>query len=535
MVVAANPLAAEAGLQILRRGGNAVDATIAVQMVLNLVEPQSSGIGGGAFLVYWDAKLGKLETIDGRETAPAAANPDRFLLPNGKPRAFDDAVASYLSVGVPGDLRALELEHRRHGKLAWSILFEPAIALAQGGFAVSPRLADELKQQGPAGFSSEALSYFFDAVGQPRPAGYVLKNPALAETFKALAANGPGTFYSGSTAREILDKLGKTQLGPGDMTAADLASYAAKEREPICVSYRGFKVCGMGPPSSGGMTVGMVLRMVESRDLGTSPLGVDAVSAIAEAEKLAYADRDQYMADPDFVPEPKGLLDDAYLTARGRLIDPGHPLMKADPGVPPMKTGSLLGRDATVELPGTSQISIVDDEGNAVSMTTSIETAFGSRIMAGGFLLNNQLTDFSFLPTDDKGWPIANRVEGGKRPRSSMAPMMIFDPTGRLRAVLGSPGGSRIILYDVKAIICLVNWACDAEQAADLPGFGSRNGAFEVEAGTAVAARLTKDISNRGEKVTAVDMNSGLNIIIRSDGRLEGASDARREGVALGD
>jgi len=549
MVVAANPYAAEAGRDILRAGGSAVDAAIAMQMVLNLVEPQSSGIGGGAFIVTYNAKTKSIETVDGRETAPAAAKPDRFLLADGKPRPFDEAVNSGLSVGVPGALAALALAHERGGKLPWKRLFEPAIALCDNGFTVSPRLAALLTDQGPDGFNDEAKSYFFDAEGHPRKAGETLKNPQLAATLRAIAEGGVRAFYTGALAARMLDGLAHAPRIASDMTASDLGDYLAKLRDPVCAPYRSFKVCGMGPPSSGAITVGMTLGMLEGFDLGLAstpvpghpdallqaPAAPRPAELIGEAEKLAYADRDQYIADPDFVPQPKGLTDTAYVATRARLIDAAHPMVHAAPGVPPMRAGWLYGRDATVEHSGTSQVSIVDDDGNALSMTTTIETAFGSRLMVGGFLLNNQLTDFSFLPTDDKGLPIANRVEGGKRPRSSMAPTIILRSDGTLSAVLGAPGGSRIILFDVKAIVCLIDWHCDAEEAADLPSFGSRNGPFEVEAGTSAETGLGPALAALGETVKAADMNTGVHIIVNHDGALEGGADRRREGVALGD
>jgi len=555
MVVAANPYAAEAGRSILRQGGSAMDAAIATQAVLNLVEPQSSGIGGGAFILTYDARTKQVGSIDGRETAPLAAKPDRFLTPDGKERPFDEAVNSGLSTGVPGVVSALALGHRTHGKLPWAKLFEPAIALAESGFTISTRLATLIEAQGPDGFNPEAKALYFDVAGKPRQAGETLKNPAFAATLRALAAGGADAFYKGEIAKQMLVALAGAPHVPGDMTAADLSGYSAKERDPVCVPFRGYKVCGMGPPSSGGTTVGMVLGMLSGAPklIGDPPpaprIGLSGLAGllenpgdsvwraieIAEAEKLAYADRDQYIADPDFVPQPSTLTDTGYLVARAKLIDVHHPMAKALPGTPPLKTGWLYGTDATNEHAGTSHISIVDDDGNAVSMTTSIETVFGSRLMAGGFLLNNQLTDFSFKPTDDKGWPIANRVEPGKRPRSSMAPTIILNPDGSLYAVLGAPGGSRIILYDIKSIVCLIEWACNAEEAADLPSFGSRNGPFEVEQGTTAETVLGPLAAALGETVKAVDMNTGVHITVRRDGHLEGGADHRREGVALGD
>ena len=540
MVVAANPYAAAAGLDILRAGGAAVDATIAVQMVLGLVEPQSSGLGGGAFLVHWDAKSRALTAIDGRETAPRAAKPDRFLLPSGQPRAFDEVTASPLSVGVPGVVRALGLAHQRHGKLPWARLFESAIALAENGFTVSPRLSALLAAQGAKSFNDAARKLYFDDAGQARPAGSVLTNPALAATLRTLAAQGAQAFYEGALPAAIIATLSN------DMTLEDFTQYAAKDRDPVCPPFRGYKLCSIGPPSSGGITVGMALGLLEAKLEPTpnpaKPAGTNAVlqneigeiRLLIEAEKLAFADRDRYIADPDFVAQAN-LLDPAYLAERARLIDPAHPMKKALPGTPPLKSGSRFGVDATVEQPGTSHISILDDDGNAVSMTTTIQTAFGSGIMAGGFLLNSELTDFSFKPTDEAGVAIANRIEGGKRPRSSMAPTIILDRKGDLFAVLGSPGGSSIILYNVKAIVCLIDWACSVEQAASLPTFGSRNGPVEVEAGTAAQTGLGIALTASGSTVTSVDMTSGLGIIERLGGQIEGAADPRREGAALGD
>ena len=559
MIVSANPLASDAGREILRAGGSAVDAAIAVQMVLTLVEPQSSGLGGGAFLVHWNAKNEAIESIDGRETAPLAARPDRFLLPNGEPRPFDDLASSPLSVGVPGVLRALELAHRKHGKLPWARLFEPAIALAENGFAVSPRLSALLIAQGASFFNPAARALYFDDGQVARPAGYQLKNPALAATLRTIAGQGADAFYLGSLANAILwtlqDKAGPDKIGaPVDMTLADLAGYQAKIRDPLCPHFRGFKVCSVGAPSSGGITMGMVLGMFDNAHApvaatssgaaaaaqSTEPLPVlrdhlSDIALLAEAEKLAYADRDQFIADPDFVAQTANLLDPTYLAERAKLIDPAHPIAKARPGSPPYKASSLFGLDATVEQSGTSHISIVDDDGNALAMTTSVQTAFGSGLMVGGFLLNCELTDFSFKFADANANPIANRIEGGKRPRSSMAPTIILDPAGQLFAVLGSPGGSNIILYNLKAIVCLIEWHCSVELSASLPNFGSRNGPFEVERGTLAQSGLGAAFTASGSTVTPIEMTSGLAIIERRDGHFEGSADPRREGTALGD
>ena len=415
MVIAANPLAAEAGLAILRKGGSAIDAGIATQMVLNLVEPQSSGIGGGAFILYWDAATKTLASFDGRETAPASATPELFLDAEGTPLPRDAAMASGLSVGAPGVLAALKLAHDKYGKLPWAELFQPAIALAREGFPISPRLAKLLADTGPQSFAPEAQAYFFDAQGRPRPEGYKLKNPALADTLEMIAREGPTPFYQGDIARDIAKAVQTDPRKAGKLTEEDLASYRAKEREPVCVLYRVDRVCGPGPPSSGGVTVGQVLALVAPYDLGSTPLGAEAVHIIVEAERLALADRARYLADTDFVPAPlAGLLDPKYLAERRALIAPDHAQAHVAAGSPPNTRQGAFGRDATHEAAGTSQISIVDDDGNALSMTTTIEQAFGARTMVRGFLLNNQLTDFSFLPVDEEGRPVANRVEGGQ-------------------------------------------------------------------------------------------------------------------------
>jgi gamma-glutamyltranspeptidase / glutathione hydrolase len=545
MVVAANPYAAEAGHEILKAGGSAVDAAIAVQMVLTLVEPQSSGIGGGAFLLAYDAKTKALESFDGRETAPQAARPDRFLLPDGKVRPFGQIVSQPMSVGVPGVVRALELAHQRHGRLPWSRLFERAIALAENGFNVSPRLSRLLAFQGAAYFNTAARDHFFDRSGAPWPPGTLLANPALAETLRAISEHGAGALHDGPIADAIIATLDAAAgSSPNDMTATDLADYRPRMRDPVCSPYRSYRVCSVGAPSAGGVTMGQVFGMLDGAPKAVVSAGAEAgqilseardqIAILAEAEKLAYADRDRYIADPDFVPQP-ALLDRAYVLGRARLIDPTRPIGKALPGLPPLKSSLLFGEDATVEQTGTSHVSILDGDGNAVSLTSSIQTAFGSGLMSGGFLLNSQLTDFSFKPVDETGTPIANRVEGGKRPRSSMAPTIIFDPDGRLFAIVGSPGGNRIILYNLKAIICLIDWQCSAERAAGLPGFGSRNGALEVEQGTTAETILAPALAAAGSTVTPVDMTSGLAIIERTGETWQGAADPRREGVAAGE
>jgi gamma-glutamyltranspeptidase/glutathione hydrolase len=534
MVVAAHPAAAEAGLEILRRGGSAVDAAVAVQMVLTLVEPQSSGIGGGAFLVHFDADDRLITTYDGRETAPAAAGPDLFLDQAGAPLPWAEAVSTGRAVGVPGVLAMLEKAHRDHGRLPWATLFETAIRLSREGFPVTPRLNGLLDRSGADAFSQAARDYFFDTQGRPRPVGYRLRNPVLAETFERIAREGADGFYLGPIATDIVTAVRTAPRMPGEMTLRDLADYVARRRPPVCADYKRRTICGMGPPSSGGIAVAQTLAFLHGWSLD-APLSPQGLHLIAEAEKLAFADRDRYVADPDKTRVPAGLLDPDYLDARGDLLSLERTIRRAEPGTPPGLDGGAPGQGSGADRPGTSQISIVDGDGNAVSMTTSIESAFGARLMVRGFLLNNQLTDFSFEARDAQGRPVANRVEGGKRPRSTMAPTLVFAENGTLRMVLGSPGGSRIPLYVVKAIVGVLDWGLDAQAAADLANFGSRNGPFEIEEGFADLAAI-QALRDRGHEIVTPEMTSGLNIIVRqADGTLEGGSDRRREGVALGE
>ena len=534
MVVAANPLAAEAGREILRAGGSAADAAIASQLVLGLVEPQSSGLGGGAFLVHWDAERRAIDTYDGRETAPAAAKPDRFVN-GGAPMPFKDAVLSGLSVGVPGVVRMLADVHARHGKLPWARLFERAITLAENGFAVPARLSQLLAVEHEQDFSPAARSYFFDESGKPRAAGETLKNPQYAATLKVVAEKGAGAFYDGPIAGEIVAAVAGSPR-PGDLTIADFSTYRAQHRDALCFDYRAHKICGMGPPSSGELTIGATLKLIEPiaavQGAGAA-MTASALHAISEAEKLAFADRNRYIADPAFVTVPSGLLDDAYLSERRKLIDPSRIIEKAQAGLPPGLSKRSQGIDATYEMAGTSHISIVDDAGNAVAMTTTIESAFGSHLWAAGFLLNNQMTDFSFRAMDHLGEKIVNAVEPGKRPRSSMAPTLVFDAEGRFEAATGSPGGSKIILFLVKSLVAMFDWDMDPQAAAALPNFGSEGGALQLEG--ADTLDVTAALKGLGHSVAADQMSSGMHTIRRRDGHLEGGADPRREGVALGD
>ncbi|BBD65213.1 gamma-glutamyltransferase [Nostoc commune NIES-4072] len=534
VVVAANPLASAAGRDVLRRGGSAIDAAIAVQMVLTLVEPQSSGIGGGAFLVYYDAKTKKLVTYDGRETAPAAAKPDRFLDANGKPLQFYDAVVGGKSVGVPGVLRMLELAHKKYGKLPWSQLFQGAIQLSEQGFPLSPRLYTLLSKDLYLSRNEPAKSYFYQPDGTPKPIGTRLVNQPLAEVLRQIAKGGANAFYQGNIAKDIVATVSQAAV-PGDLTTTDLVQYQAKLREPVCGAYRIYKVCGMGPPSSGGLTVLQILGILQQFNLpALKPASLEAVHLFSEAGRLAYADRNLYIADTDFVPVPvKELINPNYLKLRAAIINPERSIGQAQAGNPLLQQANLLGIDQSKDLPSTSHVSIVDAAGNAISMTTSIEDAFGSRLMVRGFLLNNQLTDFSFSPTSE-GKPVANRIEAKKRPRSSMAPMMVFDRNGKLVMVIGSAGGPQIINYVAKAIVGHLDWGLDIQQALALPNFGSRNGPTELEADTDVA-NLKPALEAKGHTVSVIQLTSGSTGIVLTNQGLVSGADPRREGAPLGE
>ena len=551
-VAAANPLATDAGYQVLKAGGNAIDAAVAVQMVLSLVEPQSSGIGGGAFLLHSSGR--ELVAWDGRETAPAAATEKLFIGADGKPMPFYDGVVGGRSVGVPGTVRMLEQAHRAHGRLLWAQLIQPAIQLAEQGFQVSPRLATMLANEKHLIKDPVAAKYFYDAAGKPWPVGHVLKNPELAEVLRGIAARGSAALLQGPLAQAIVDKVTR-HANPGQMTLADLANYQPKRRAPLChdlaAAGKTVEVCGFPPPSSGAIAIGQILGILAQTpgaamkpDAAGLPTA-DWLHYYTEAARLAFADRAQYVADPDFVQPPAGswmsLLDPAYLKSRAALIG-AQSLKVAQPGQPGAVKTSFAPMPEQPEY-GTSHISIVDAHGNALAMTTTIEDAFGARQMVKGFLLNNELTDFSFAPTGADGQPIANRVQPGKRPRSSMAPTLVFEKNadgsrGPLLMSGGSPGGALIIHYTAKTLHGVLNWGLTPQQAINLPNFGSTNGPSLLEEKKFPPATV-EALRTRGAEVREMNMTSGLQAITRANVHGKpmwlGGADPRREGVVLGD
>lgn len=534
MIAAANPYASEAGAAMLRKGGSAVDAAIAVQAVLSLVEPESSGLAGGAFMLHYDEKSGDVAAYDGRETAPMGATPALFLDDEGEPLPFLEAMIGGSSVGTPGVVKMLWLAHEEHGKLEWAELFQPAIKLAEGGFTVAPKLAEAIARDPVLMQMPVAQDYFYrmDANGSRVPAaeGDVLKNPAYAQTLKIIAAKGWKGFYEGAVAEEIVTTVQNAPRRPGTLALSDFASYEAKKREPVCAAYRDYRVCSMPPPTSGGLTTLQILGILGNYDLkGMGPMTLTAVHFIAEAEKLAYADRDKYIGDPDFVDVPVDeMLDSAYLESRANEIDASYSMGKAEPGRLADERAMNWGMNQPVDMPSTSHFSILDSNGNVVSMTTSVEGPFGSHLMAGGMMLNNQLTDFSFAPEQD-GKPVANAVAPGKRPRSSMTPVIVFDEDGAFRAAVGSPGGSRIIGYVTQTLIALIDWDMDMVAAVGLPRFLDRNGPLEIEAGTPLE-QMTPQLEELGHRVEARPAISGLHgILVMPDG-LDGAADPRRDG-----
>jgi gamma-glutamyltranspeptidase/glutathione hydrolase len=574
MVVSANPLASKAGCEVLRGGGSAADAAVAVQMVLGLVEPQSSGIGGGAFVVHYDAATKAVQTYDGRETAPAAAS-ENYLrwIGAGEPTPpLPDARRSGRSIGTPGTVRMLALLHAEHGRKPWAGLFDPAMQLARDGFLISGRMADAIATARPDLLrDADAVAYFLNPDLSPRARGSKIRNPAYAHTLGLVARGGADAFYTGAVAQDIVQEIGRVQAGPdapgpltpGATTLADLAAYRALRREPVCTAYRAHTVCGMGPPSSGAIAVAQTLGVLEYFDLQAhGPTQVDrfggkpsvlGVHLVSEAQRLAYADRNRYVADTDFVPLPglglPSLLDKGYLRQRASLIRREASMGVAQPGrfAPAVQAGS-----STQEGKGTSHVSIVDAQGNAVAMTTTIESSMGSFRFVRGFLLNNQLTDFSAQPADADG-PIANRVQAGKRPRSSMAPTLVFTQAAdgsidRLHMVTGSPGGAHIIQFVTRTLVGVLDWGLDAQQAAAQLNFGAGNTPITGLGGEhpRLDARddgqhdaLAVGLRALGHSVSVAAQSSGVATIlrVRVDGQdwLQGGADPRREGLVLGD
>jgi len=535
MTAAANPLAAEAGAGIMAAGGSAVDAAIATALVLNLVEPQSAGIGGGGFMLVWDNAQRKLRAFDGRETAPAGVDRRLFFDAAGRRKGFMEAVVGGASVGVPGMLRMFEQVHADYGRLPWAALFQPAIRLAEAGFPISPRLHALLERDQQLRQMPQARALFYTEAGTARPVGSLLVNAPFAAVLRRVAAEGAEAFYTGQIAADIVATV-RNASNPGGMAVEDLRSYRAKERDPVCAPYRAYRVCTMPPPSS-AVNMLQTLGILAHFDLGQlHPLSPDAVHLIAQASRLGYADRDFYVGDPDHVRMPlEGMIERGYLAGRARLLDPARgSTTPAMPGEPPSRHGAItFGKDSAIELPSTTHVSTVDATRNAVAMTVTIENVFGSKQMVHGFLLNNQLTDFS-AEAEDNGRPVANRIEPGKRPRSSMAPTVVFNADGSLRLVVGSPGGSRILGYVAQTVIGVLDWQLDIQQAISLPHYLDRNTGLELEEGTAAAA-LAEPMRARGHKASVIELNSGLQgIELRRDGSLVGGADPRREGVAVG-
>ena len=533
MVAASHPLAVEAGLKMLERGGTAIDAMVATQLVLGLVEPTSSGLGGGSFLLYYDAKKKSIRAYDGRETAPAGATAALFMREDGRPMEFAQARAGGRPVGTPGTPRLLELAHVRHGKLPWTTLFEPAIRVAEKGFPITPMLASFVARDKALASEPSARAYFFAADGTAKPPGTIVRNPEYAATLRAIARRGVDAFYKGDIAKDIVAAV-RGHRNPGTLSLDDLAGYRVREVDAVCGPYREWKICGMPPSSSGGIAVLQILGALSRFDMASvPPQSAQAVHLITEAQRLAFADRNRYVADDRFADVPiAGLVDPSYVAGRARLIDPQKSMRRAEAGAP---AGARVAYadDPLDEIPGTSHISIVDREGNMVTMTSTIEAVFGSRVMVRGFLLNNELTDFNFLPVESDR-PVANQVAPGKRPRSSMSPTLVFDArSGALEMAVGSLGGSNIIGYVTQTLVATLDWKMPLQSAVGLPHYGSRNGPTEVEKGTELEG-LEAALRAMGHEVRAVEMMSGLHGIRRTPGGWEGGADPRREGVARG-
>lgn len=532
MVSAADPRAAAAGIEMLRAGGSATDAALAVMLALNVVEPQSSGIGGGGFLLHGDAR-GQVEGIDGREFAPAAAD-GQWFMKEGKPVPFAAVVPGGRSVGVPGALALAAIAHARHGKLAWARLFQPAIRLARDGFLITPRLNTLLARSRRTGsFDAAARALYYGTDGEALPVGTRVKNPALAALLTRIARGGPQAFYAGANAKALVAKVNTAPAAPAPMTLDDLAAYTAPVREPLCGMYRTWRICGMGPPSSGATTVFAILKQLERFDLAAlGPRSPEAWHLIAESMRLAYADRERWIGDPGFVSVPAaGLMDPAYLAARSALIDPHTTLALTPPGTPPGAQALARAETAAAEEHGTTHFVTVDRWGTAVSFTNTIEGPFGSGLMVNGYFLNNELTDFNFA-SESGGKPAANAVAARKRPRSSMAPTLVYDGAGRLRLAVGAAGGATIPAQVAKAIIGVLDWHLTAREAIALPVLFAPGGAVFVEKGTAHEAMIPALVALGHREVTARDSSFKANAIERTEGRWQGAADPRSEGAA---
>lgn len=532
MVSSASPIATQAGLQVLRNGGNAVDAAVTVQAMLGFVEAPETGFGGGGFLLYRDGASGRLHSYDGRETAPATATAERFRL-LGWPLPLWAAVAGGRSVGVPGLVAMLELAHSRHGRLPWAELLEPAITLAEEGIPMPERLRGQVDEDFTLRLFADTRRMFVAPAGEQSPR---LRNPDYAETLRRLASDGAHAFYHGEIADDIVERAASRALWPSDLTTADFAAYRAQERIPICAPYRAWTICGAPPPSSGGVTVLQILGLLERFALDEmGPDSAQAVHLVAEASRLAFADRFHHIGDPDFVDVPVGgLLDPEYLATRAAMLDPLRTLHEALPGEPGERPIVPEAEPTVEEERGTSHFTIVDGAGNLVALTSSVEAPFGARMAARGMLLNNQLTDFTFDPLLEDGRPHPNAVAPGKRPRSSMAPIMVFDADGKVRLVIGSRGGARIIGYVVKALIGVLDWGLDVQEAIALPNFVHRGEVLELERGSTVA-RHREALEAMGHDVRLVRMTSGLHGVERIDGHWRGGADPRLDGIAKGE
>ncbi len=538
MVAAANPIAAAAGLAILRKGGNALDAAIAVQAMLTLVEPQSSGIGGGGFLMHFNGKSGEISAYEGRETAPSATTENDFMDGAGQSLARDRYRVGGISAAVPGALRMLETAHKRHGKLAWAELFQPTIELARAGFKVSARLHNSIADDRYVGTYMAARRYLYGADGKPLPVGHLLKNPALADTLEAVAQRGADAFHKGAIARDIAAAVQSDKLRPGKMTEKDVAAYEAKKRRQLCGPYRTWLVCGFGPPTAGGITTLMTLALLERFDLSKlKPNSPEAVHLFVEAMRIANADRLRFVADPDFEDVPiSGMLDLRYLNRRSQMIRTNSAIRHVSPGKVPgtSKRAALTVPGDDAEQPSTTHFNIIDKDGNAVAMTSSVGDAFGSRLFVRGFFINNHATDFTAVPRTSSGRPKANRAQGNKRPRSAQSPVLVFDGSGRLVMAVGSPGGTRIIAYVLKTIIGVLDWKMDIQAAIALPNRTVRGDTVELERGTDLE-KIRDDLRAMGHDVRLRNLTSGLQGITIEGGILRGGADPRREGVAIGD